>query len=134
MFLTARAGGADVVVTGEAIRILSFPGQAHAAVAARALSQSAFVADLFTRAAASIELQLTGQALDPQGTASSRTAIDAGLSSVGWSSTALIQGYRAPPGLRRSAAPNAAQGGSVVTVLRSGSVLSEPRTGRILQG
>jgi|GEM_PF-1706074 hypothetical protein len=133
-FLTARAGGADVAVTGEAIRILSFPGQAHAAVAARALSQSAFAAGLFTRAATSIDLQLKGQALDPQGTASSHAAIDARLSQGGWSSTALIQGYRAPPGLRRSAAPNAAQGGSVVTVLRSGSVLSEPRTGRILQG
>jgi len=134
MFLTARAGVADVAVTGETIRILAFPGQARAAVAAGGLSQSVFVAGLFTRAATSIDLQLTGQALDPQGTAQSRTAIDARLSSGGWSSTALIQGYRAPPGLQRSAAPNGAQGGSVVTVLRSGSVLSEPRTGRILQG
>jgi hypothetical protein len=134
MFLTARAGGADVAVIGETIRILTFPGQAHAAVAAGGPSQSVFVAGLFTRAATSIDLQLKGQALDPQGRASSNAAIDAGLSSGGWSSTALIQGYRAPPGLQRSAAPNAAQGGSVVTMLRSGSVLSEPRTGRVLQG
>jgi hypothetical protein len=134
MFLTARAGVADVAVIGETIRILTFPGQAHAAVAARGLSQSVFAAGLFTRAATSIDLQFTGQALDPQGTAQSRTAIDARLSQGGWSSAALIQGYRAPPGLRRSAAANAAQGGSVVTVQRSGSVLSEPRTGRILQG
>ncbi len=79
-FLTARAGVADVAVIGETIRILAFPGQAHAAVAARALSQSAFAAGLFTRAATSIDLQLKGQALDPQGTASSHAAIDARLS------------------------------------------------------
>lgn len=134
LLFTAGAGSADIAAAGQTVRIFALPGQAHAAVAAGGLAQSVFVAVLVTSAATSIELRLTGTALDPQGTAQSRSAIDAHLSQGRWTSTAVVQGYRAPPGLGRSTAPNAAQGGSVFTVLRSGSVLSGPRSGRILQG
>jgi hypothetical protein len=134
LLFTTGAGSADIAAAGQTVCIFALPGQAHAGVGTEAQLQSVLAANLFTTAVTSIELRLTGTALDPQGTAQSRTAIDARLSEGRWSSTAVVQGYRAPPGLGRSTAPNAAQGGSVVTVLRSGSVLSGPRSGRILQG
>jgi hypothetical protein len=133
-FHVERDGSADVAVTGETARIIAFPGRGSAAVAIDAGTESVFLTRLSGNGATRILMRLMGEAVHAEGTAQSSVAIAAGMQDEPWMTMLQVRGFRAPPGLRRRAPPDALQGGSVMSHGRSGILLSEPRSGRILRG
>jgi hypothetical protein len=132
--IVTRTGTADVAVVGLAARRIAFAAQSVAWVATDVLTQSGVAIRLQASAVAGINLRLTATPMRADGVARTSVAANAGIRNGRWPLTIIAQGVRAPPGLRRSAFPGGSQGGAVNTQQRSGTLLCEPRAGRILKG
>lgn len=133
-FQVRREGSADVAIAAKTARIIASPGRGVAAVTNDAGTESEFLMVLRITGGTGILMRIVGKAFQGEGAARSSVAIAAAVQDEPWPTMLLARGFRAPPGLRRSASPNATQGGSVISHARGGVLLSEPRTGRVLRG
>lgn len=122
-FQVGRDGSADVDIAADAARIIAFPGRGVGTVANDAEAGSGVFTQANGTAATRVLLRLTGEAIHPQGTAQSSVTVRARLQREPMTALLLARGFRAPPGLRRRARPDTAQGGSVISHLRSGQIL-----------
>jgi hypothetical protein len=133
-FNVARRGAGDIAVLGNAARIIPVMVKSTMRVSNRALTQPILVPNLLATGLSALQGKLTAQAKQPDGISRASITVGAALADDTWRLTALVLGVRAPPGQRRFTQPDTAQGGSVITVPRSGVLLTQPRAGRILNG
>jgi hypothetical protein len=132
--IVTRTSTADLAVVGLAARRIALAVQSDAWVATDVRAHSGVAIRLHATAVAGINLRLTATPMRADGVARTFVAANAGIRNGRWPLTIIAQGVRAPPGLRRSAFPGGSQGGAVITQQRSGTLLCEPRAGRILKG
>lgn len=133
-FTVTRMGAGDTAVRGDAARLITFTGQSAVRVRSRALAQRVVAPNLHAAGTSGLHGKLSAQAVQPDGTCQASMKVDAALHDGSWPLTLQVFGVRAPPGQRRFTPPDTAQGGSVISVPRSGVLRAKPRTGRILKG
>ncbi|MFO8125082.1 hypothetical protein [Yoonia sp.] len=133
-FTVTRTGTGDIAVVGDAARLIKVTGHSVLRVSSRALAQPVLAPHLHATGASGLQGELSAQAVQPDGTGQASMTVAAAFCYGTWPLTLLTFGVRAPPGQRRFTSPDTVQGGSVITVPRSGVLRAEPRTGRILKG
>lgn len=133
-FTVTRGGAGTIAVRGDAARLITVTGLSVLRVTSRALAQPALAQNLHAAGVSGLQGELSAQAIRPDGTCQASMTVDAAVRDGSWPLTLLAFGVRAPPGQRRFTSPDTVQGGSIITVPRSGVLRAEPRTGRILKG